>query len=234
MSGLLVGQVLRYAQDLTGTKLIMLITLADCADDDGENCYPSMATLAARSRISERQAYRVVSDLIVDGYVEMVEHGRKGRNNRYRLLIPSSYPATESPKSGDDIPQPDTQMSSCHTCQDDTIMSGHPDTQMSYDSSSTRPNIFIGEEDFTGTERAALHILAMTEGYKFHWQRDLPFVRELIVDYPTINTVSALRDARTWLLDHPGKVKNFRLFYRHWLEKAERILQHPGQLGARC
>jgi hypothetical protein len=77
-----------------GSELLMLLALADYANDDGGSIYPSMQTLAKKSRLSVDQARRVIHKLINDGVIELVEEGgwKNGRNrsNEYRIL-PGGY-----------------------------------------------------------------------------------------------------------------------------------------------
>lgn len=88
------SDVWAYA-DCGGSELLVLLALADFADDDGENIYPSMATLARKCRLSESQTRRIVQSLIKKGAIEVVEvggweHGRN-RSNRYRIVVEALY-----------------------------------------------------------------------------------------------------------------------------------------------
>jgi hypothetical protein len=198
MSALLMGQIFKYATDLSGTDLLMLLALADCADDEYNLCWPSAAVLAQRVRISQRQAQRVVAKLVADGYVEIAEHGGGSRSNRYRVLTPAT---------------PTSSVSAV------TELCRSPyDTQMSYEPSYNHQEELI-EDEVEGTERKTLSILAATPEFKFDYKRDLKFVRDLMVEFPTVDIPQEARRAQVWLLDHPGKVKNFRLFYRNWIVK---------------
>jgi hypothetical protein len=81
------------------TTLLVMLALADFANDEGW-CWPSMATIAKRSRSSERQVRRILEKLnaivLPDGsrLVEIQENrGRKGgstyHTNRYKLNLTS-------------------------------------------------------------------------------------------------------------------------------------------------
>jgi len=56
--------------------------------------------LAERSRLTERQTHRVLSDLVEEGYIE---RERVGRRNRYRVnqAQPLRHPAVRAQKVGD-------------------------------------------------------------------------------------------------------------------------------------
>jgi hypothetical protein len=77
-----------------GTALIVLLALADFADDGGE-CWPSMPVVAKKARLEVRQAYRIMAQLQRAGLVS-IEHrgGGRGLVNRYRLNI--GNPVTEN------------------------------------------------------------------------------------------------------------------------------------------
>lgn len=101
--------------DCSGSELLILLALADFSDDNGENIYPSMQTLARKSRMSDKQARRVVQNLVKLKLIEIVEAGgwQRGRNrsNSYRILlenigtpnlgVPLSHPREDSTPAGD-------------------------------------------------------------------------------------------------------------------------------------
>jgi hypothetical protein len=70
---------------LDGTELLMLIAIADHANDDRE-CWPSMARLAHKCRVSERQAQRIINSIADKG--ELVIEVRPGRNYTNLFMIP--------------------------------------------------------------------------------------------------------------------------------------------------
>lgn len=128
MSIKVMNAVWAYA-DCSGSELLILLALADFSDDNGENIYPSMQTLAQKSRMSDKQARRVVQNLVKLELIEIVEQGgwQRGRNrsNSYRIRleniirgtdnlgVPPSHPreygtpahdSTVLPPAGDDPP----------------------------------------------------------------------------------------------------------------------------------
>ena len=48
----------------SGSALLVLLALADCAHDDGTNAYPSVATLATKCRLKERQIQHILHDVL--------------------------------------------------------------------------------------------------------------------------------------------------------------------------
>ena len=71
-------------------ELLLLLALAAHARDDGV-CWPSMRSIAAKARVDERSARRIVRRLAERGLITIIEQGgcdEDGRNvpNRYRVL----------------------------------------------------------------------------------------------------------------------------------------------------
>lgn len=96
-------------------SLLVLLALADFANGDAE-CWPAMALIALRARMSERNARRIIRRLEDEGWIETVASaGRK--SSTYRILI--------------DRPNPDTAMSGLNgqICapNQDTVTGFNPD-----------------------------------------------------------------------------------------------------------
>ena len=88
MSVRLVANVLDYVHGLPhGTKLLLLC-LADYADDSG-NCWPSFQSLANRTDMSRRHVIRVMAELETTGLIRRVEE-RPYKPTVYRLIVPTS------------------------------------------------------------------------------------------------------------------------------------------------
>lgn len=80
-------------------KLVML-ALADFADDETGACWPSIATLAQMAGLKERQTQNIVHDLAANGYLTIsIARGRSNSNN-YTLLEKGAprYTFTEEEK----------------------------------------------------------------------------------------------------------------------------------------
>ncbi|MEU4214052.1 helix-turn-helix domain-containing protein [Actinoplanes sp. NPDC026623] len=83
------------ATTIGGNDLLVLLAIADNTDDTGANAWPSVATLARKTRLNERTVQRITRRLAQDGHliVEATTGGR--RSNRYR--IPMTQPAAAPP-----------------------------------------------------------------------------------------------------------------------------------------
>lgn len=72
-----------------GSELLALLALADWSDDNGK-CYPSMAAIARKTRLSRSQSQRIVHKLIEDEFVAVVGNetgGAPGTSRKYRINL---------------------------------------------------------------------------------------------------------------------------------------------------
>lgn len=77
-------------EELTDNKLLVLLALADHANDDGI-CWPSLPTIAKKSRLSESQARRILKWLREKKYIEVVETGNGRKSTIYRVTPQGSH-----------------------------------------------------------------------------------------------------------------------------------------------
>lgn len=76
------------------SELLVLLAIADHADEYGGNAWPSIATIARKCRLSERRIQQIISSLVANGFLE-VERQAGGtpdmrddhRPNRYRVIM---------------------------------------------------------------------------------------------------------------------------------------------------
>lgn len=125
---------------LNHSEMLILLAVADSADHDGY-CWPSVATIAKRSRFSTRQAQRIMNALEARGLIE--RRARTGRSSEIWLHLDSPQnelisDAVESrgtegvrqdvtpPMTPRCHPTPDTQMS--------PITVNEPSSEPSYES----------------------------------------------------------------------------------------------------
>ena len=80
--------------------LVVLLAIADFADDGGY-AYPSVATLAAKARKTERTTQRAIQALQKTGELEVdPQAGRRGCN-LYRVIVDRPSPSLPAPAWGD-------------------------------------------------------------------------------------------------------------------------------------
>lgn len=71
-----------------GSALLMMLALADYADENGE-CWPSLTTLAKKTRMTKRNVQKLLDKLEASGDItKLLGEGcdtRSGKTNRYRI-----------------------------------------------------------------------------------------------------------------------------------------------------
>jgi hypothetical protein len=70
-----------------GGTLLVLLAMADWAQDDGTRVFPSMKTLAQKARLSVRGAQNCVARLKRDGVIFEVNSARRGRPTEYKIML---------------------------------------------------------------------------------------------------------------------------------------------------
>lgn len=90
MSIYVMSYVWRHAK-VSGSELLVLLAMADFADDEGRNIYPSMQSLSEKARLSEKQTRRIVHQLVTENVIELIEaggwDGKRNRANEYRIVM---------------------------------------------------------------------------------------------------------------------------------------------------
>jgi len=89
----IMGLVWKYSRQ-TGTPLLMLLAVADYADDDGW-AFPSVNELARKARLGGKQGRRILHGLLESGELEIhMGEGRRGtaggtqKTHLYRVVVP--------------------------------------------------------------------------------------------------------------------------------------------------
>jgi hypothetical protein len=79
-----------------GTGRLMLLALADYADDNGNNIYPSIAALAAKCRMSARNVNHVLLALQASGELVVQQNDGPHGTNRYQLRLEPVAPLKDA------------------------------------------------------------------------------------------------------------------------------------------
>lgn len=99
------NRVLNFVWDRSpseGTELLVLLSLADQANDEGD-CWPSVRSLCKRARIDRRYAQRIIRNLAARGEIEITRRKRpdgSDTSNSYRIILPSDGTAVYRPQGG--------------------------------------------------------------------------------------------------------------------------------------
>lgn len=127
MSWKVSGQV--WEIELPANKLIVMLAMADHADHEGHNVFPSIGLIAWKTGYSERQIQRIIKALVADGL--LVENKRPGQTTLYSINLSEGTPKAKykpAENKGRQIVTPDTAMSP-HPRHDNVTPGG--DTTMS-------------------------------------------------------------------------------------------------------
>lgn len=71
----------------SGSHKLVLLALAEHADNTTDTCYPSMQTLADMACISVRQVINIISDLKESGDIEVISTRGRSQSNTYKLTL---------------------------------------------------------------------------------------------------------------------------------------------------
>ena len=116
-------------QDLSSTQKLVLLSLADWANDEGL-CWPSIDRLAIKTSMAGRSVQRIIRDLESMGFVRRDEV--LGKGNRYWISIPLTqcHPCPSvTPPLTESHPTPDTvspNTSYTHQLTTKYIIEGYP------------------------------------------------------------------------------------------------------------
>ena len=134
----------------SGSTLLLLLALADHANDSGQ-CYPAIETLAAKTRMSERQTIRIIQ--AAEQLGELTTQRNANKANHYTItpagqpITPPSPQAANQPTSGKPSrrgdkmsPQTATGVTSCHSQGDISNRKCHPNHQLFDDDEKNNKN----------------------------------------------------------------------------------------------
>lgn len=71
----------------TGADRLVILAIADAANDAGRDAYPSMATIARKANLDKRTAQRAVRNLQAMGELAVLENAGPHGTHRYRLIM---------------------------------------------------------------------------------------------------------------------------------------------------
>lgn len=80
----------------SGTELLLLLAIADFADDSGGHAYPSKHTLAEKTRLDPSTVRRLVKRLEDAGHLHVQRSTGRGRANVYTVLMQRHAPTGDN------------------------------------------------------------------------------------------------------------------------------------------
>lgn len=202
-----------------GAALLVMLALADHADDDGY-CFPGVERVAKKCRISSRSVQRHVKDLGEIGELK-VETGRGvtvqgGATNRYKITLVHASPHMPL-QSGDNLAPGDktTEVVTPRARSGDTVMSPKPSEEPS---DITPPTPKGGKVRLKLTEEQALSFADFWEAYPRRTGRadaEVAFVKNGAFDLieHVISAIEAHKKTEQWqrgIYPHPATWLNGR------------------------
>ncbi len=119
--------VWEHSRSKLGARLVLL-AIADHANGDGVDAFPSIAQLMHKTGLTERAVQKAVAELVKLGELHVAVGGGRGRTSRYRVLMverpaEAVNPAEKTPykERGKENPVKETPYSTQETPQNPTL-----------------------------------------------------------------------------------------------------------------
>lgn len=187
MSVKLMEQVFRDARIDGGSELNVMLALADEVRD-GLTCWPSMETIARKSRMTGRGARNVIRKLETKGLLRRMPGGGRANCNRYVLLLNAEQVSenTETnpePQSRNDIPSKGRNPEICDHKPGTAVPPNRNEPSSS--SSSDARALVMRVIEAAGADRRQLTAYWCGPGAEVHvnrWRDDLGIPEHLILE----------------------------------------------------
>lgn len=83
-----------------GVERLVLLAIADCANDEGEHAYPSIATLTSKAGIGESTTHRAIKALVDLGELRVTQNAGKRGTNLYAVIMDAGRGGSQSDTPG--------------------------------------------------------------------------------------------------------------------------------------
>jgi hypothetical protein len=234
---------------------VVLLALADHANNAGGDCWPSVKTIAAEMRIGERSVARSLSVLEDRGWISVMRRSRDHKGNSYKIVMEKlkslatvagendELPATEAGGENVEVTCQPVQV----TCQ---IRQSHlpnptesPAKSASVSILFNRPEPSMNRPEPSSLAPSVIKQRSMPEAMTVF---DLPLIggkeygvpqklyNEYVAAFPGVSVMAELARLRVWLLSNPTRMKTIKgmpRFMNHWLSKEQD--RQPPQHGGR-
>lgn len=226
----------------SGSELLAMLALADWCADDGGCLYPSIAKLAAKIRVSESQARRVLHGLIDQGFVRVIGNengGAPGTTRNYQIVLEALYGLPEITTGRASTGSADARGSTDARGRTDARDGSHGCVETgSVDATQTVSRTVIeplkgkvgrAREAKPSFDIDAGKIIGLSDALLSKWQDA----------YQAINVKTEIAKAEAWLLANPKNRKSdYVRFLNGWLSRAQDRAPRAGPLfggfGARA
>jgi hypothetical protein len=173
--------------------------------------------------------YRYSEDMVQDGQqmVQKGQHSSSSENGRMVHLGQQKVQNGQQPvQNGQQkVPFGTTIIEDESIIEDDTLLLRSGKSEIS---GLCKPDLPL-QSEISGAdppERPYLHTLKSIPDYPFSFEKDLSFIRDLLVDFPALDLEKEIKDWKTWLLDRKLKGKiNYRSRLRRWLTNSMKYME---------
>lgn len=211
--------VMNWAWNLkiTATQKIVMVALADRANDDWE-CWPGQQSLADKCSLSERGVRKVLSEIEAMGYlkIESRHDGKHQKTNLYHLI---EHPDQPEPCAACSPDQPEPCAGTSRNHVPPLYKMNHqvePSVCAPSKSSATNPPV----ENKMFFDNVAGQFMEIPEARFEEWE----------ALFKKIDVVAEIERAEGWLKVNPRKrKKNYDRFLHNWFSRATDRLAKPSR-----
>ena len=216
-----------------GSKKLIMLALADWADDDGGRIYPSVPSIAIKvGDISPRHVRRLLGELVSEGYLEVVRRGGDGgpkdttdyRMVAEQLVVGEGFtPDTQTPDTSVTPDIEDTLPRTSETLTPDIAVSANPlgtVKENRHPFAPTRRKRRSEPEPAKVWGKGSIRLCVES----WQWQGITDEDRRLWAEaYPAVDLDRQLAAAAVWCRDNPakGRKSQYGRFLGAWLSRSQ-------------
>lgn len=131
---------------VSGGTLLVLLAIADSADETSRTCFPGIENLAHKARLSERQVKRVIAELTDLAIIHVDRNASPFKTNLYRISDPHLWCGSDN-MSPTPMGRPCHPRWDAHVTSDGTPMSPKPSVTSEEPSDRAREELFLFPEE---------------------------------------------------------------------------------------
>ena len=233
--------IIEHFKNMTPSEIVLFITYTLLANKETWECWRTITQLEQLLPMTRRTIIYAKRKLIQRGWIQ--KRGQTGiyipKLYRYREKVQNEHQKVQNehyssdPYDGEKVQNEHQKVQNEHQ----GVQNEHQKVQNAH--LIIEDNIIIEDDYFLGRseksemgrlcklseeERLHLYLLKSIPGYPFDFEKDLAFLRDLLVDFPALSITEELKKWKTWLLDknfeNRKKKVNYRLRLRRWLTNA--------------